>query len=111
MSPYGWLCKECYEFKKATEEDRELTLKYVEKMTAVAFSKIRYKDCFKCIILREIALSLYKMIKELKEEAEKENFESILEQSKLIESKLKRLLLTILVAQGLHIPEENHHTD
>jgi len=37
--------------------------------------------------------------------------ESILEQSELIESKLKRLLLTILVAQGPHIPEEDAHKD
>ncbi len=104
-SPHAWLCKECYEFKKSIEEDRDIMLDYVRKMTKICSASIRNSSCANCIILRETVLSLYKMLKDIKEEAQREYFESLIKKAEEIEKELRLLLISLLISQGLRIPD------
>ncbi|MHA1608577.1 MAG: hypothetical protein ACTSUJ_01055 [Candidatus Njordarchaeales archaeon] len=105
-SPEAMLCRECYEFKRSLEDQRELVLNYIEKMLNVCSLKIQNQPCLRCNVLRELAISLYKMLRDLLEEANKELFEGILNRGKKIEKELKRLLVIILTVQGLSIAPE-----
>jgi len=101
------LCKECYEFKRALEEQRELMVNYIEKMTKLSSLKLKNSECLQCNILREFLLSLYKMLKELIDEANRELFNEVLNRGREIEKRLKKLLLTVLTLQGLSISERD----
>jgi len=105
LSPEYLICKECYEFKKAVEENRELVLDYARKMTKICLTHLSSDTCSNCIILRELVISLLKMVRELRQEAEREFFESLIERSAALERRLKMMLISILMKQGLAIPE------
>jgi len=103
-SPIGWLCKECFEYKRNIEKNRELQLKYIARMLNVCANMFTKKECMNCAILREFLLSLLKMVRGLQEEAARENFERVLKMSAEIEKKLISLLVIILAKQGISLP-------
>lgn len=80
-------------------------LDYVRKMTKICSASIRNSSCANCIILRETVLSLYKMLKDIKEEAQREYFESLIKKAEEIEKELRLLLISLLISQGLRIPD------
>lgn len=103
-----FLCRDCYSFKKSIEEDRLRICSYVSKMTSVCEKVIRESSkCLRCIVLREMVLSLYKMVKDLSKEAQAEYFPEVLRAVGIVENKLRGLLIRLLVIQkGLKLPIE-----
>jgi len=106
MASFG-LCRDCYALKRVIENDRINLLDYIYRMSLLCRDHIdKYDKCSRCIILREMLISLYKMLKDLSHEAKKEYFEEILKKIKTVEPMLRRLLVRVIIMQGgLRLPE------
>jgi len=80
---------------------------YIHKMYKICLEKAEHGDCKKCVVLREMILSLYKMIRDLTYEASKEYYQRILRRCQILEPRLRNLLIKLIVIQGgLKLVEE-----
>ena len=78
-------------------------MNYILKMLKIAYSTFKQKNCQNCEIFREFLLSLFKMLRNIKEEAEKEGFEKILRLCERVEKALLTLLVWVLSKQGVSV--------
>ncbi len=105
-----WICKDCYRYKKTIESDRIRICNYIDKMATVCEEKAKQsKVCLQCVVLREMVLSLYKMLRDLINEANIEYYERVLDRLEVLRDRLKQLLIKVLVAQGglrIYLEEE-----
>jgi len=103
-----WLCKDCYRYKREVERDRLRKCDYIRKMVEVCKSRIsKSHKCLSCIVMREMLISLYKMLRDLMNEARIEYYEDLIERLESLEPIIRRLLIRVLVVQGgLQIPGE-----
>ena len=51
------LCVDCHRIKEAVRKDYLIQLKKYRLISNVIFDKMKNKDCFNCILLREVLLS------------------------------------------------------
>ena len=73
---------------------------YIHKMYKICLEKAEHEDCKKCVVLREMILSLYKMIRDLTYEATKEYYLGMLRKCQELEPSLRSLLIRLIVIQG-----------
>jgi len=107
-----WLCKECYTYREAIRMDRMRIVRYIEKLTEACSERARNRRCANCTILREMLLSLYKMLRDLMNEARVEYYEDVIESLEKIEPKLRRILIRVLVIQGgLRLGKEDEESE
>jgi len=101
------LCIDCYNIKKVLELDGLRALNYVKKMANICSNMLeKSRECLGCIVLREMLISLYKMLRDLTHEARKELYGELLRKAKELEPKVRNLLIKVIVAHGgISIPE------
>lgn len=99
----SWLCKDCGEFRRAVERDRMRTADYIQRMVRELERRIGRPECSRCPLARELALSLLKMVRDLRREAVVEGFERLASECEGLERRILTLVLGLLVRQGIAV--------
>ncbi len=102
-----YLCRECASLKWEIEADYHRRLNYLENVYSVSKEKAKIAQCKNCIILRELLISVLKLLREILDEARKEGFDEVERRARKLELKITNLLLPILIRQGIAFIDRN----